>query len=58
MIRPFDARLSILDIFYLVLYSEDPLSPSKDGIQLGALDGFLYKRTFFIFDPWQTPLET
>ena len=35
---PVDARSIILGIFDLVLYSEDNLSPSRDGIPLGALD--------------------
>ena len=49
--------LIILGILIFFLYSEDPLSPSLDGIPLGILDGFLAKKNPG-FDVPRTPSLT
>ena len=40
ILRSVDAIMIILGLFDIVLYSEYPFYPSRDGIPLDVLDGF------------------
>ena len=53
LLRPVDARLFILGIFYPF----SPSAPSRDGISLGALNEFWPKQIFFRFYVFWTLLE-
>ena len=58
LLRPVYARLIILVIFHLVMYFQNPLSTSQDGITMRSLDGCWAKLNFFIFLSIWTPSKT
>ena len=53
LLRPVDSRSTVLGIFYPFY----PLSTSRYGVPMGALDDCSEKQTFFKFDVFRTPLE-